>query len=66
MAKGKMKREYVVWYAEDHDDDYGRCVTCKHYDDTMTCGECYEASRYCFDWRYYYEQHKEEIDKEWS
>ena len=47
-----MLRREVVAIAE-KDPEYGRCGTCKHYQHLMTCGECRNGSRYCFDWREY-------------
>lgn len=60
----KAKRKDVVYYIENvaKDAEYGKCMTCKHYLHAMDCSKCYNNSRYCFDWKNYYENHKEDID----
>ena len=55
----KVRRTDMVEVAEKNG-VYGRCETCKHYQHTMTCGECYGGSRYCFAWREYAEMVAEE------
>ena len=47
-----MKRRDVVRIAQS-DNAYGRCDTCRHYQHLMVCEECYNSSRYVFDWREY-------------
>ena len=43
-----MLRKEVVEYAEENDAEYGRCGTCKHYQKTSVCSQCYSGSRYSF------------------
>lgn len=57
--------EYAKEFAEEHDVLYGRCETCKNYSNATICSGCIEGSEYKFDWKYYYEEHKEEIDEEY-
>lgn len=61
-----VRRKDVVEFAETKGEDgfcgYGNCGTCKHYQHSLDCEECHSGSRYCFDWREYYDFHKEEID----
>ena len=62
----KVRRKDVLAYAEHINDvELYRCGTCMHYGKTEICGGCYGfcGSRFRFDWRYYYENHKAEIDK---
>ena len=55
---------YTIEYAEENDDNYGRCETCRHYGQCMICGECNEGSNYEFDLVYYQKQYDYEI-AEW-
>ena len=61
----KARRKDVLEYAEQtKDSELFRCGTCLHYQKAIICGDCYSGSRYRFDWKGYYEEHKIEID-EW-
>lgn len=55
-----MLRKEVVEYAQSNDAEYGHCMTCKHYQ-KYECNECYNGSRYCFAWKEYLENHKDEL-----
>ena len=46
-----------------HDPEYGKCRTCKHYQNLMTCENCSDRSRYCFAWKDYYENNKEKFEQ---
>ena len=61
----KIKRMDVVRYARDfkNDPEFGRCMTCKNYQKSLTCQECYGSSRYSFDWKTYYNLNKIKIDE---
>lgn len=59
----KYPRRYKVVEKAERDPEYGRCGTCKHYQH-LTCVECYSGSRYCFEWRKWYEENKEIFEKE--
>lgn len=56
-----MSRKEVIKYAERNDAEYGRCGTCKHYQKLDVCSKCYGGSRYCFAWKEYLEDHKDEL-----
>lgn len=58
-----MLRRELTEYAEKNYPEYGRCGTCKHYQNLMTCGNCSNGSRYCFAWREYYENNKEKLER---
>ena len=58
-----MIRRYEVIKVAEHDPEYGRCGTCKHYQNLMTCGNCSNGSKYCFAWREYYENNKEKFKR---
>lgn len=54
-----MIRRYEVAQIAERNHEYGKCGTCKHYQNLMTCGNCSNGSRYSFAWREYYENNKE-------
>lgn len=56
-----MIRRYEVVQVAERNHEYGKCETCKHYQNLMTCGNCSNGSRYSFAWREYYENNKEKI-----
>ena len=58
----KIRRKDIVEYAEEKM-DYGICNTCKHYQHLMTCFNCHRRSKYCFDYKSYYDINKTEINK---
>ena len=64
LTNTAMLRKEVVEYAEKNDVEYGHCMTCKHYQKLDICSNCYNGSRYCFAWKEYLENHKDEMIKE--
>ena len=61
----KVRRKDVLEYAENiSEPELYRCGTCMHYGKSIICSECHGfcGSKYRFDWREYYAEHKESID----
>lgn len=56
-----IKKKEVIEYAETFDGEYGNCVTCKHYQDLITCSSCSRKSRYCFDWKHCLKENQSDI-----
>ena len=57
-----MVKRYEVVVIAEKDSKYGHCETCKHYQKLNTCSNCSNGSRYCFDWKQYYENNKEKFN----
>ena len=59
MSGNTIRRTDVLEFAEMiHEPELHRCGTCKHYGNCSICYECSEGSRYSFEWKRYYKQHK--------
>lgn len=57
----KVRRKDVLDYFINSDS--GWCDWCKHYQHLDICSYCYNNHRYSFDWKNYYKEHKDEIEK---
>lgn len=64
MKTNSIRRKDVLDYIRSiNDQECWTCDTCKHYCQTMICGECHSGSRFVFAWRVYAEERRSEIEQ---